>query len=313
MISSLWHGDLARREFFLYQAGTVAVCWGRAWQHLWHDTPYRAMLWHEQWMRPLLEWMGISWHWWVGSPQVDYGIDMAIRIGGLWFFVAGGVALFAKRLMHHPLRHVLCGAVVLLVALAGMEWLEHWRHAAQWFEYSLQIAFPLSLWYLMGMEQSIPWATWARLMQWLKVAVAFTFAAHGLYALGVYPVPSDFVKMTVQILPLTVAQAHQFLMMAGLMDWVVAIGLFLPFGKWRHYLLCYAALWGVLTALARPVAWVDAIDLWRDLSLYLPMMIWRLPHAFGPFALWLWERHSVVPLYEVQVDIDSHDSQKGQS
>ena len=269
------------------QVGAVAVLWGRAWQHLWHDAPFRALLWHERIMSPLIELLGLDWQWWVRSAAVDHGIQTAIRITGVLYVLAGFVALFAHRPFTRKWRWLVGLAGFSLLLLAWMYWLEHWRHLAQFLEYALQVAFPLLLWRAMGATDGLGWT--AAMSRGLRVAVALTFAAHGLYALGVYPVPGSFVKMTTNILPLSENGARTFLLLAGVMDQIVAVGIFLPFGKWRRALLLYAVVWGLLTAMARPVAWVYAHDLWHGLSLYLPMMVYRLPHAIGPLVLLLEE------------------------
>ncbi len=278
--------------FRLLQAGTVAVLWGRAWQHLFHDAPFRALLWNERLMAPLVEAWGVEWSGWVSSLYVDRGIQMAIRLSGLCYLVGGVVALFAGRSWCRRCRAWLawCGAGLAL--LAWMYWLEHWRHAAQFLEYALQVAFPLLLWHAMG--GAVPRWT-SRMAACLRLAVSLTFAAHGLYALGVYPVPGSFVKMTTNILPLSEEGARTFLFVAGVLDQVVALGIWLPFGKWRQLCLAYAGAWGLLTAMARPLAWVYSYDLAHTLSLYLPMMVYRLPHVLGPLLLLVWERQAVRP------------------
>lgn len=269
------------------QIGAAAVLWGRAWQHLWHDAPFRALLWNERIMAPLMGRLGLDWQWWVGSAAVDQGIQTAIRLTGVLYLLAGLVAVFAERPMAKKGRWLLGLATCMLVLLAWMYWLEHWRHLAQFLEYALQVTFPLLLWRSMSGAGALKWTP--GMSRALRIAVALTFAAHGLYALGVYPVPGTFVKMTTNILPLSENAARHFLFVAGLLDQVVAVGIFLPFGKWRRALLCYALVWGLLTAMARPVAWVYAHDLWHTLSLYVPMMVYRLPHALGPLLLLLEE------------------------
>lgn len=277
------------RPFLLLQVGTVAVLWGRAWQHLFHDAPFRALLWNERLMTPLVEAWGMEWSGWVSSLQVDQAIQTAIRLSGLLYLAGGVVALLAHKPWMRRYRAVLAWCAVWLTLLAWMYWLEHWRHVAQLLEYALQIAFPLLLW---GAMAAHPPRWTDRMAAWLRLSVSLTFAAHGLYALGVYPVPSSFIKMTTNILPLSEEGARVFLFVAGLLDQVVAVGIWAPLGKWRRALLAYAAVWGLLTAMARPLAWVYGHDLWHTLSRYLPMMVYRLPHVLGPLLLWWWERRA---------------------
>ena len=122
-----------------------------------------------------------------------------------------------------------------------------------------------------------------RLVLYLKIAIAFTFTAHGLYAVGYYPQPGVFVDMLINILHVSEATAKDFLIVAGVLDFAIAIGIFIP--RIAKYFLLYAALWGGLTALARVWAnfyWAFALS---SLHQNLYETLYRLPHMLIPLAL----------------------------
>ena len=123
----------------------------------------------------------------------------------------------------------------------------------------------------------------ARFLFWVKVAVAVTFTCHGLFAAGVfYQQPPHFIAMTMSILGVSEPVARTFLQFAGLMDFVVSIGIFLP--TTARYCLLYAVAWGFLTALARFAANVQWDALGLSLHQWLYPVVYRLPHAGLPLV-----------------------------
>ena len=61
----------------------------------------------------------------------------------------------------------------------------------------------------------------------MKVAIAVTFISHGLYALNYYPRPGHFTEMVMDILGVKEATAILFLNVAGILDFVIAVGIFI--------------------------------------------------------------------------------------
>ena len=118
---------------------------------------------------------------------------------------------------------------------------------------------------------------------YFKIAIAFTFSAHGLYAIGFYPQPGVFVDMLINILHLSETTAKTFLVVAGILDFVLAIGIFIP--RIAQYFLIYAAVWGGLTALAR--VWANFYLAFPIDSLHqnLHETLYRLPHMLIPLAV----------------------------
>jgi len=126
-------------------------------------------------------------------------------------------------------------------------------------------------------------------------AVALTFFCHGLFAFGVsfpavpllhHPTPLAFIEMTQACLGIeTTEAAAAFLRVAGIIDFVVAIAVFLP--KGRALPLAYMALWGFLTALARPWAHVDLSHPVETLVRWFPEFLYRTPHWALPLLMLL--------------------------
>ncbi|MEO1448216.1 MAG: hypothetical protein AAFV07_01745, partial [Bacteroidota bacterium] len=120
---------------------------------------------------------------------------------------------------------------------------------------------------------------------WSKIAIALTFTGHGLYALGLpYATPSGFFVMTQEILGLTAAQAQIFLQIAGGLDLIVLVALFIP--PLARSALFYATFWGLVTAFARSLAFVDWEASWLENLRWLSETIVRLSHGLIPLALW---------------------------
>jgi len=91
----------------------------------------------------------------------------------------------------------------------------------------------------------------------LKIAIAFTFASHGLLALNVLPTPEAFYFMTQKILDFGRPQASLFLYSAGILDIVASILIFSSVNKIANTAIWYCVIWGGITALARTLSLSD--------------------------------------------------------
>lgn len=150
-------------------------------------------------------------------------------------------------------------------------------------EHSLQMVTPIALFLALGPSLSLP--KWKVLV---SVASALTFIGHGFYAAGIHPVPLSYQNMTMNILGVTQETAIRLLSVAGWLDIIVAIGVFIP--KVRFVAIIYLVLWGGATALARIVAHIDlnaagyALDPWafetmvRTSHWLLPLLLLLLIH-----------------------------------
>ncbi len=272
---------LFKRLFLIVQIATVAVFWGRAWQHLYWDAPYRTLLWDENWLRWLVENVfQTSWDAYVSTS--DGAIRMLVRGTG-WFYVLCGIgAIFIQRIPRLLVPLLYAGSVGLIL-LAALYCKEKFFHLGQFLEYTLQWASPLFLivlWQKKDFTKKLAWC--------MKLAIAFTFICHGLYAIGYYPRPAGFLEMTMNILHLQDQQAITFLQIAGVLDFIAAVFLFLP-GSVGIAGLAYCVVWGFFTTVARIWAHFHLEFFPNVLLQWLHESILRFPHFLIPLAVLLWQ------------------------
>ncbi|HQU60879.1 MAG: hypothetical protein KDD02_11245 [Phaeodactylibacter sp.] len=276
------------RLFYFVQWSAIAVFVGRGWQHVYWEAPYRALLWDEEWMKWLVEGLlGMEWRVYASSPVVDQSIEHLITLTGVFYFLCAVTALFIKRLGRAG-RVVLYLGSLNLIFLAALYCKEKFFFAGQFFEYTLQWSAPVFLAVLARKEVVGP-----RLFFWMKIAIALTFTCHGLYAIGYYPRPGNFMEMVMNILPLQEAGARHFLIAAGVLDFLASILLFWP---WRvsRLALAYTALWGFATTMARLLAYFHWVywDTWLEQGLQEVLI--RFPHFLIPAGLlaYFWPRRN---------------------
>ncbi|MEM6262535.1 MAG: hypothetical protein AAGI38_08515 [Bacteroidota bacterium] len=148
----------------------------------------------------------------------------------------------------------------------------------------MELAMQGSLLAIIG-GYSVNWLSRQQLITGLKLALTLTFWGHGAYALGIsQPVPGHFLGMVQTVLGLENEQAYQFLALAGTLDFVAGILIWVP-TRWVKTALWYMVVWGLLTALARPVSlWIQIVDL-ESILVGLSEALYRLPHGLVALAL----------------------------
>lgn len=257
---------------------------GRAWQHLFWDAPLRTILWDEALMETTINVLfSISWFDYVTSSYADSVIQNIVEGFGVFYLIMAIITLVIKR-QQKFLAVLYVWASVCLAFLAFLYCKEKFYHSGQFLEYAIQVLSPIFFYRFLKTDQSIS-IKWLNVM---KLTIALTFAAHGLYAFGFYPRPGVFVDMVINIMGVSEPTAHWLLQAAGLADFVVAVGLFIP--RISTYCLAYCVLWGFLTAIARTWANVDLGPFtFSLLHQYLPQTLYRLPHALIPLAALLLE------------------------
>lgn len=269
--------------FSLIRIAVIAVFLGRAWQHLRWDAPFRDLLWDENWMGGLIYLLGYSsWESYVTDAQTDQFIQSWIQLTGWFYLLCALAAFFIVRWGKYGRWLVRLGGVSLIM-LAALYTKEKFYAVGQFLEYTLQWSAPFFL------------ATFARRTSptrrdilLLKVAIALTFICHGLYAIGYYPRPEVFQTMVINILGFGNDRAVQFLNLAGMLDFLFALMLFLPWRKLRLIALLYLSFWGAMTTVARVWAFVHWEFLGSGLSQWLHESVYRFPHFLIPLALFLW-------------------------
>ncbi len=259
----------------------VALFLGRAWQHLRWDAPYRALLWSQETMEGVIAVVvGMSWETYATSPEVAAAIATGVQVIGLFFVlcaVAAGCCSPTRRWTHF----VLAAGALALTFLAYVTYRDRLYRIGEFAEYACQFTLPLLL--VLWTRGAVSGALLGNL---LRVAIACTFVGHGLYAVGLYPTPGDWVTMTMGLTGLGDAAAMTFLRIAGVLDFVVAAALFV--GPVARSAALYAAVWGLLTAVARVAAFVRWDSFADTASQWVFETLVRLPHAALPLALfWL--------------------------
>jgi hypothetical protein len=144
-------------------------------------------------------------------------------------------------------------------------------------EYGLQAGAPV----LLVGSIRLPSRAWYFLAASLT---ALTFTAHGLFALGWFAhVPHHFVNMTMKMTGFGEPGSHRLLAVAGILDLLLAVLIFLP-GRLRIAGLLYAFAWGTATALARVMTHITPAEDWYGLHPWLAETVVRLPHGLIPLA-----------------------------
>lgn len=261
----------------ILRAATFLLFAGRAWQHLFWDAPFRALLWDQSIMEGIVIFLrGGTWQEYVTSESADRFINALVTGFGVFYSIMSILTLFVlERFKKISWLYIL--ASISLAFLSFLYCKEKFYHVGQFLEYAIQFLLPVIFIYAVNGKIEL-----SKLLLILKISIALTFSAHGLYAIGFYPQPGVFVDMLIKILNISEASAKTILVIAGILDFVVSICIFIP--RLARYSLIYAALWGGLTALAR--IWANFYWSFALVSLHQHLFetLYRLPHMLVPLA-----------------------------
>jgi hypothetical protein len=255
---------------------------GRAWQHLFWDAPYRAILWDEDLLKPIVETvLGIPWFEYVTSQATDSAIQGIIISTGIVYLLAAISTLLYTHYQNKLLKYIILFGGWNLVLLAFLLMKEKFYHNAMFFEHSIQFGLPFVFIYYW--KEKFVFRNFELL---LKILIAIVFVSHGLYAVGYYPVPGKFVDMVIHILHVSEKTAKIFLHTAAFLDFLLAILIFVP-KKIARYALGYAFVWGILTAFARIAANFQIDFPIQSLHQELQGTLYRLAHGLVPLIVLL--------------------------
>lgn len=263
----------------LLRLSCFTVFFGRAWQHLFQDAPFRAILWDEELLSGFVSrGLGMSWNEYATSAVVDQVIQAITRGHGVLYLVCAILSLTVKN-GDRVAKVVLSVGAFALFTLACLYCKQKFYQVGQLLEYAAQFGAPVLLLWALSSRETSHWFETT-----MRVCVALTFVCHGLYAYGYYPVPGEFVDMTIEIMKMSESQSYLFLKICGVIDFVIGAAILSNIAK--PFVLCYAIAWGALTALARVVSNVSLSDanFANNLFQWLPEVIFRLPHALLPAA-----------------------------
>ncbi len=271
----------SRRHYYILHIGLLALLLGRAWLLFKKPSPITSFVYH-----PYLE---NVWAFLRGQSGEEFLGDTGFRAGVFLFakviagvFVLGMIWVFIYRKLSIRLnKWIAYWLFGILTFLAFCFFLAKSHQLVQFFEYAAQAGMPLFFFYYVCRNYH------PQNHFWLKLAIAITFIAHGLYALGVYPQPGHFVDMMIQGFGMTEQTARSALKLAGILDVVFAIGIFIPNKRIFSVSVWYLIIWGVLTTFARLVANVDLELGWYSWQQWIPQSLVRFPHFCLPLFLWL--------------------------
>ena len=251
-------------------------------QHFAVDLPFRALLWNEEIVGPLVaQLLGMSWAEWVANPQMDTMITRAQYICGCLLFLLGLLSLFFirkkyNRLAFYPL--LILSVYIFLISL--LKYISKGYQIAQLIEHMMQWMLPIALYYIYFNRKLLA-------SKWLKLACAFTFLGHGLYAIGLHPIPGNFMYMVMDGFGFTEQYSVVFLSVVGIIDILAAVALFSKNNSLIKYALLWMILWGFLTALARLTVQVDLDYFSAGLGRWWYEFVIRIPHFLVPLYLYL--------------------------
>lgn len=281
--------DSKNDKFLLLILRISAFCCfaGWTWVHFYWEGPYGQLLWQDG-VYGLAEKFGVSWETFVGTGADDGLVQK--WIGRIWWlYLACCVLTLTVREKSRLMMAGLIGGSGLLTILVYAKYLAVLRQLPMLIEHGGQILCPVLLVMALslGVRHRLTVGT-------AMLACVMIFAGHGAYALGVFwPTPANFFGMTTEILSVDYEAARTFLRVAGMLDFLVCIGLFIPFLRGPSAL--YAAAWGLLTALARPVAGMSTgLNYWGA-DQFLHETVLRAPHVMIPLYLFFYWRNSETP------------------
>lgn len=260
---------------------------GWAWVHFYWEGPYGILLWRDETFA-LADWFGISWDEFVGTGANDGFLQTWLgRIA--WLYLGSSILTLTVRKKSRVQMAFLIGGSGLLIVLSYAKYLSALRQVPMFVEHGGQMLIPVILVFALsfGVRDRVTVGT-------AIVAVIMVFAGHGAYALGYpCPTPATFFGMTSVILHVESQTAGVILRVAGVLDFLVCIGFFIPL--LRRSCALYAAIWGFLTAIARPVAGMSTDLIYWGADQYLQEAVLRAPHFMLPLYLFfLWKEPRVV-------------------
>lgn len=266
---------------FLLKICAFFVFFGRGYEHIFWDAPFRSFLWDEKLLSPIVEGIfNTEWRHYATSLKTDFIIQSCIKINGIFYLLCAALCLSITENSKKISRYLIFTGGAFLVVLSLLITKSKFYHTVMFFEHSIQFATPFALLFFLKTNN------FKSLLLFLKILIAFTFISHGMYAIGVfYPLPGNFVTMTLNILPVSENSAKQFLFLAGVIDFLVAILIFIP--KTAKVALMYTAIWGILTAFARIISGLTYDVSFKIFHQYLYATIYRIPHGLIPYVAYL--------------------------
>lgn len=277
--------------FRLLQIATIALLLGRGWQFMVKGNMFNDFLGHPTFMNPVVKYIyQTDWKEYLTNPAWgDFHGNIVFGIG-VYFLLSILMVVFIKKIPPLFIKTNLWIISFILFFLAFSLFIGKGFQVGQWIEYSLQFCTPIFLLYYF-LSKNIS----KKYILFIKIATAFTFIGHGLYAIGYYPRPGNFVDMMIKGFGTTQSQSEILLDIVGYLDLIAAGLLFLPIKKIYKAALIYIIIWGFLTTLARVYANFSPGLGWYSLKQWLPEMLMRFPHFLIPAVLFFIQKKTTIP------------------
>lgn len=266
------------KVIWFLKLSAILVLLGRAYQYFFFSAPFMSLYYYAEFLKPYIESnTGMLWHDFLSLPEIDVYTDYAIYGFGMLFLITIPFVIFIKQKNYKWFQLPILLAGIGLIFLAVLLTITKNYKVGQFIEYSIQFTSP----FLLLCFLNYAWAK-KNLLVILKILIALTFIGHGLYAIGYYPVPGYFVDMVIRIFNCSESFARNFLLVAGALDFIIAIGIFLPHKNIVKYCLYWAMIWGFATAFARVIGNFYPDFIIHSLHQTTYQMVFRLPHGLIP-------------------------------
>lgn len=271
-----WAVSHGERWMLLLRLTVSITLLAQGWLTFRWDSSLRSLVWQEDWWStPLEKIFGIPWSRF--AEQSEPALTQVLEGVGL-FLIALSVAPWLTAVPRlRWTRWLLVPAGILLFLEVLGQWVSADKEVGMLIENALRVVTPFAF--------LIAWRSGPGRAWWLIAALAasLTFVGHGLYAAGFHAVPLVFQTMTMKILGCDQEAALLFLKIAGWLDFVAVLCLWLtPLRRWG---LFYMIAWGGLTALARVWAHANGAAPWFGLDPWLAETLVRTPHWLLPLLL----------------------------
>ncbi len=268
---------LPRHLVSLAQLTLALTLLARGWLTYHWDHPVRGLIWYEEWWTPVLRTcFGISWS--EFAQTSDTWITPCIEALGLGLMLTGGFVLLLRQRFWQKWRILLVPVMLFMLVDVFARYAEKDFQVGMAIEFMLQ-AFTPWLFYLLLAKKP----RWRLIYPATILSVACCFIGHGSYAIGYYPVPAHYLLMTMKLLSVDIESARVFLTIVGTLDILVVAALLVA--RLRQLALGYMAFWGLVTALARVLSYIDSTQKWYGLDPWLLETIVRSSHWLMPLLL----------------------------
>ncbi len=240
----------------ILQYTSFFVLMARAWEHLFAQIPYTALLWYQNLMEPVINYLGLNWTLFASS-SAPYIILLQYVIGIILFICA----LSCLPIRWHTRLRIYCIflGTYLLIFFAVLKWMDSNLEFPHLIEYTSQWISPMILGLLLNENQGKNKITLTnKHIQLAKLGISLTFIGHGMYASGVYTTPGNYIDMMIVTFSITEHTARNLLRIIGIMDILAAISLYSP--QIAFFPLVYCLVWGFMTSIARLYMYDNSYD-----------------------------------------------------